>query len=317
MKPKIITVKEHLKQQRVEEPLTKVIYALSEGVKEFGIWLEETGDCSYTGESCEARGDKQLVADAVAEQCFKQKLFSNCPGLIAAIISEESGFEEINREARYLIVLDPDDGSKNVLINGPFGSIVLIVEKVGIPEQFKIKASVVATYGVRTDLYVALAGRVDGYTLDKARGKFVLTEPGISIPKSGKILVPGKLKAKWPSSMQECIAALERDKERVRNFGAFVCDCINLLFNGGIFFYPDGKLLLLCELMALAFLIEQAGGSAIDVSGQRIVELLPQRWEDWKKNWNAKSGIAIGSLEDVEKVLAFLKQEAVSLRKAA
>jgi fructose-1,6-bisphosphatase I len=65
-----------------------------------------------------------------------------------------------------------------------------------------------------------------------------------------------------------------------RYVGSLVADFHRNLLGGGIFAYPAntktprGKLRLLYEANPLAFIVEQAGGAAID-GGQRVLDVAP------------------------------------------
>jgi fructose-1,6-bisphosphatase I len=84
----------------------------------------------------------------------------------------------------------------------------------------------------------------------------------------------------------------------VRYVGSLVADVHRNLLGGGIFCYPantrspSGKLRLLYEANPLAFLVEQAGGAAID-GGRRILEVVPTALHQ-------RTPLFIGSRNDVD-----------------
>ena len=95
-----------------------------------------------------------------------------------------------------------------------------------------------------------------------------------------------------------------------RYIGSLVADFHRNLLKGGIYLYPatqknpSGKLRLLYEANALAFIIEQAGGKASD-GQQRILDIQPE-------NLHQRTALFIGSammVEEAERLVQFSESE--------
>lgn len=225
-------------------------------------------------------------------------------GECCAIASEED--EEIihintpqAKEAKYVVMMDPLDGSGNIDVNVSIGTIFSIFQRVtpvGTPashEDFlqegnKCLASGYMIYGTSTMLVYTTGNGVNGFTLDPSIGEFCLSHPKITIPAKGKIYsVNEGNKADFPKGLNNYIEwcqQIDKDTNRPyssRYIGSMVADLHRNLLKGGIFIYPqttkkpNGKLRLLYECNPMAYIVEQAGGRATNGFGKRILDLKP------------------------------------------
>ena len=170
------------------------------------------------------------------------------------------------------------------------------------------------TYGSSTMMVYTTGHGVNGFTLDPSIGEFCLSHPDIKTPKEGKIYSVNQGNySQFPKGIQQYIDYCQvTDKETRRPYssryiGSFVADFHRNLLKGGVFMYPatgsapEGKLRLLYECNPMAFLIEQAGGKAIDGNGrimEKQIEGLHQR-----------SPVFIGSEAMVDKVEEFMASD--------
>ncbi len=201
---------------------------------------------------------------------------------------------------KYLLVFDPLDGSSNVDVNISVGTIFSIL-KAPVPnrparaEDFlqagtRQVCAGYAIYGSSTMLVLTLGNGVNGFTLDRDVGEFVLTHPNMTIPAdTGEFAINASNRRFWEAPVQryvdECLAGKEGPRGRdfnMRWVASMVAEVHRILTRGGIFMYPRdtkdpakaGKLRLLYEANPMAFVVEQAGGAA-STGYQRILDIAP------------------------------------------
>lgn len=237
------------------------------------------------------QGETQMKLDVFANETFKKALMAR--GDIAGFASEEDdtyvAFDtEMGRNAKYVLLTDPLDGSSNIDVNVSVGTIFSIykrVSPVGTPvtmEDFLQKgrkqvAAGYVTYGSSTMLVYTTGNGVNGFTYDPSLGTFILSHPDLQMPKIGKYysINEGQY-VTFPQGVKKFIKyCQEEDKATKRPYssryiGSLVSDFHRNLLKGGIYIYPtstvypNGKLRLLYEGNPMAFLAEQAGGLATD-----------------------------------------------------
>ena len=220
-----------------------------------------------------------------------------------------------------MVLFDPLDGSSNIDVNAPIGTIFSIyrrVSELGKPcteEDFlqpgnKLMAAGYVIYGSSTMLVYGTKLGVNGFTLEPSIGEFCLSHPNLQCPANGKIysLNQGN-SSKFDDGLRSFLDyCMEVNKEEGRPYshryiGSMVADMHRTLIKGGIFIYPadksnpKGKLRLQYECNPMAFLIEAAGGLASYGSGF-ILDIEPQELHE-------RTPIYIGSKNMVEKVLEF------------
>lgn len=247
------------------------------------------------------QGEEQMKLDVLANDLFISTLRSR--GEICGIASEEmedfiSFDEEIHKDAKYVVLIDPLDGSSNIDVNVTVGTIFSIYRRISEPgtpatlEDFlqpgnqQVAAGYLA-YGTSTMLVFTTGNGVNGFTYDPGIGSFFLSHPKMQIPDDGKIYsinegnyvhFPEGVK-KYIKWCQELDPATNRPLTS-RYIGSLVADFHRNLLKGGVYIYPKGttapkgKLRLLYECNPMAFLMEQAGGSASD-GYTRIMDLNP------------------------------------------
>jgi fructose-1,6-bisphosphatase I len=250
-------------------------------------------------------------------------------GQVCGAASEEnekySAFDnETCRKAKYVILFDPLDGSSNIDVNVSIGTIFSIFRRsssvgdlANINDFLQKGSDQVAAgyviYGSSTMLVYTTGHGVNGFTLEPSIGEFCLSHPDMKIPDDGAIysINEGNLNIS-PKGVQEYVAwCKELDKKTNRPYsaryiGSLVADFHRNLIKGGIYIYPgtekspDGKLRLMYESNPLAFIVEQAGGSASFGTG-RILDLQP-------KELHQRTPLFIGSKNMVEKAINLLNK---------
>jgi fructose-1,6-bisphosphatase I len=252
-------------------------------------------------------------------------------GVLCAIASEENAdlveIPEHFPKGDYILVIDPLDGSSNIDANVNVGTIFSILRRkersdcsARLCEVLQKGAEQVAAgyflYGTSTMMVYTTGRGVRGFTLDPSVGEFLLSHPDIRIPDRGKIYsVNEGYTAYWDEATREVVDYFKSpDNDRgqpysARYIGSLVADFHRNLLYGGIFLYPadlldpkkpHGKLRLMCEASPLAFVCQQAGGSASD--GERdILDIEPTELHQ-------RVPLFIGSRKDVDKVLEIYRK---------
>ena len=272
------------------------------------------------------QGESQMKLDVFANDTFKRALMAREE--VAGFASEEEddfvAFDtERGRNARYIILTDPLDGSSNIDVNVAVGTIFSIYRRitpVGTPvtlEDFmqpghKQVAAGYVVYGSSTMLVYTTGNGVNGFTYDPFLGVFCLSHENLQIPPTGKIysINEGQY-LKFPMGVKKYIKyCQEEDKATNRPYtsryiGSLVSDFHRNMLKGGIYIYPNatnypnGKLRLLYEGNPMAFLAEQAGGLAND-GHNRILDIEPTALHQ-------RVPFFVGSKEMVEKANEFMR----------
>jgi fructose-1,6-bisphosphatase I len=242
------------------------------------------------------------------------------------VISEENdGIVKLSAKGgKYIVYLDPLDGSSNIDVNVSIGSIFSVYmrearynstlkEEDALQPGVRQVAAGYVLYGSSTILAYTTGLGVSLFTLDPSIGEFILSDRRIKIPDHGAIysINEGSYNS-WDLGLKKYIKYCQKEDAETnrpysaRYIGSMVADIHRTLIKGGIFIYPhskkypNGKLRLMYECNPLSFIIEQAGG--MGTNGQkRIMELHP-------KAIHEQTPIYIGSSKNVEKVMSFLKK---------
>lgn len=247
------------------------------------------------------QGEEQQKLDWYANERFKEALAAR--GEVCGLASEEEegvvAFTPFPAKAsKYVVLIDPLDGSSNIDVNVSVGTIFSIYKRkspVGGPvtlEDFlqpgdaQVAAGYVI-YGSSTMLVYTTGQGVNGFTLDPSIGCFCLSHPDIRIPEQGYIYSVNEGNyLKFPFGVKRFIKYCQSDVPGERRpyasryIGSLVADFHRNMLKGGIYMYPsgtnapNGKLRLLYEANPLAFLAEQAGGQATN-GRQRLMALQP------------------------------------------
>ena len=247
------------------------------------------------------QGESQQKLDLYANDVFKAALEAR--GEVCGVASEEEDdFVSFDSDrginSKYVVLMDPLDGSTNIDVNVSVGTIFSIykrVSEVGTPvtiDDFlqpgiKQVAAGYVIYGSSTMLVYTTGNGVHGFTCDPSLGVFYLSHENMQTPKTGNCysINEGNY-LKFPLGVKKYIKfcqEIEPEDNRPytsRYIGSLVADFHRNLLKGGIFIYPstaqapNGKLRLLYESNPIAFLSEQSGGRATD-GFQRIMEINP------------------------------------------
>lgn len=257
-------------------------------------------------------GEVQQRLDMSAHIRFVRALRNG--GEVAAVVSEEE--EDLiytgNHHGKYVVAIDPLDGSSNIDVNVSIGTIFSIYRRVtdiGTPPdesdflqggEQQVCAGYVL-YGSSTILVYTTGSGVNGFTYDISLGEYFLSHPSMMTRPNGAIYScnEGNM-ADFAGPVQRYIIACRNRRMTARYIGSLIADFHRNLIKGGIYLYPSipraprGKLRLLYECYPLAFLIEQAGGAATD-GRTRILDIPID-------GVHQRSPLMIGSSEMVDEI---------------
>jgi len=275
------------------------------------------------------QGEDQQKLDVYANEVFIQTLINR--EIVCGIASEENddfitvAGSDNSHNNKYVVLMDPLDGSSNIDVNVSVGTIFSVfrrVSPVGAPvteadflqpgtEQV---AAGYVIYGSSTMLVYATKRGVNGFTLDPQIGEFSLSHPDIQCPPDGKIYsVNHGNFFQYEQGVKEYITCCQKKTKAdggpytQRYIGSMVADVHRNLIKGGIFTYPgtidkpNGKLRLLYECNPFAFIVEMAGGRATD-GKQRVMDLQPTELHQ-------RTPFFVGSKNMMDELDAFIKAD--------
>ena len=298
--------------------LSGVLYDIALAAKMIASKVRRAGLADILGSADlqNVQGEMQQKLDVFANETIIKALDHG--GRLCAMASEEEPdiihIPEGFRCGKYALLFDPLDGSSNIDVNVPVGTIFSVVRKITRgsrgemedmlqPGRRQVAAGYII-YGSSTMLVYTTGQGVHGFTLDPSIGEFLLSHPNIRIPNEGRYLsVNDSYEQHWDDSVKALMRRYrgldgERKAMNVRYVGSLVADFHRNLLGGGIFCYPankkspKGKLRLLYEANPLAFICEQAGGAATD-GANRILDIQPTELHQ-------RVPLFMGSKSDVE-----------------
>jgi fructose-1,6-bisphosphatase I len=284
--------------------LTQVLSSIRLAAKVVHRTINKAGLVDILGDagSENVQGEHQMKMDIYANDTFLKSFKSM--GEVCGVGSEEvedfiAFDDDMHNNSKYVVLMDPLDGSSNIDVNVSVGTIFSIYRRVsplGGPVQLedflqpgnKQVAAGYVIYGSSTMLVFTTGNGVNGFTLDPSIGTFCLSHPLIQVPENGSIYSVNEGNyVHFPEGVKRYIKYCQELDEpsgrpyTSRYIGSLVSDLHRNLLKGGIYLYPTGtkspkgKLRLLYECNPLAFIVEQAGGRATD-GYQRIMDIKPE-----------------------------------------
>ncbi len=298
--------------------LSNLLYDIALAAKIIAAAIRRAGLVNILGSAnaLNVQGEEQQKLDVIANETIKNCLSHT--GRVCVMGSEED--EDIipvppeYPVGKYAILYDPLDGSSNIDVNSAVGTIFSIYRRVSMEGRgtasdvlqpgCKQVAAGYVMYGSSTMLVYTTGQGAHGFTLDPTIGEFLLSHPRIVTPRSGRYYSVNESNfPRWDKAMQTAVRGLKGEDPELmkpknsRYIGSLVADFHRNLIAGGIFLYPAdtnnprGKLRLLYEASPMAFIAEQAEGSATD-GVNRILDIVPAQLHQ-------RTPLVIGSREDV------------------
>lgn len=306
--------------------LSRLINSIRLAAKVVNHEVNQAGLVDITGAAGETniQGEDQQKLDVYANEKFIQTLTNR--EIVCGIASEENddfitiAGSKNDHKNKYVVLIDPLDGSSNIDVNVSVGTIFSIYRRVtpiGTPVQLedflqpgiKQVAAGYVVYGTSTMLVYTTGHGVNGFTLNPALGSWYLSHPDMKFPEKGSIYSVNEGNyVHFPRGVKNYIKYCQEEKEdrpyTSRYIGSLVSDFHRNMIKGGIYFYPttasapNGKLRLLYECNPMAFIAEQAGGKASD-GFRRILDIEPTELHQ-------RAPFFCGNKEMVEKAEEFM-----------
>ncbi len=319
----VVTIERYIIEQERLHPeatgaLSGILQDLALAAKMIASKVRLAGLVDVLGEhgSDNVQGEAQQKLDVISNDIIV-KAMDHGGRLCAMASEEEEGIIPIPdrfKRGTYVLLFDPLDGSSNIDVNVPVGTIFSVLRRVSkghgagtmgdmLQPGYKQVAAGYVIYGSSTMMVYTTGQGAHGFTLDPSIGEFLLSHPDIKTPEHGRYLSVNEAYEKhWAENVKALIRRYrgmdgKREALNVRYVGSLVADFHRNLLGGGVFVYPanakntSGKLRLLYECNPLAFICEQAGGLAID-GHQRILDIEPT-------HLHQRSPYFIGSKADV------------------
>jgi fructose-1,6-bisphosphatase I len=333
--PTIVTIERHILEQQKQYPgatgvFTNLLYDMALAAKLIARETTRAGLVNILGaaENQNIFGEQQQKLDVFADEVIFR--MNHHTGRLCAMASEEHDdiipiplhFDT----GRYALLYDPLDGSSNIDVNMPMGTIFAIHRKVSKGERGslvdvlqagnRLVAAGYIIYGPSTMMVYTTGQGVHGFTLDPSLGEFLLSHPNITLPAKPKYYSVNQGYEKfWTPGVRRYVKWLQgihgvgHEPLAQRYIGALIADFHRNLLHGGVFLYPadskdpnkpGGKLRLMYEAQALAFIIEKAGGYASDGIGN-LLDVQPH-------GLHQRVPLFIGNRDLVEKAESFIRE---------
>ncbi|NDJ61023.1 MAG: class 1 fructose-bisphosphatase [Chloroflexi bacterium] len=337
MFPKIITIERHILEQQRMHPeatgeLTSLLYDLALAGKIIASQTTRAGISDILGatDSQNTYGETQQKLDVFADTIIR-RMNDHTERLCAMASEEHENIIPIPPRygtGKYVLLYDPLDGSSNIDVNVSVGTIFAIHRKrtdgehgvVGdmLQPGRDLVAAGYMIYGSSTMMIYSTGQGVHGFTLDPSVGEFTLTHPDLRIPEPGKFYSCNQGYEKyWSTGVQKFtkwLQGLDESDPDAKAFGhryvgSMVADFHRNLLQGGVFYYPAdmrkpdqpaGKIRLLFEAQAMAFLAESAGGYGSDGVGN-LLDLQPHELHQ-------RVPVFIGNRHMVERAEALIRE---------
>jgi len=302
-----ITVNQHItrEQRKIPNATGEFSLLLSEIVVSAKVIRDKitlAGIAEILGSTNEenVQGETVAVLDRLSNQILRRRLLQT--GLVCALVSEEDEEPLFPKEkyagGKFVVAMDPCDGSSNIACNVPVGTIFGIWERVTPTTEKASKEDLLQSgrklvcagyvlYGPSSMLVYSTGKGVHGFTYDPSIGEFILTHPSMQFPAYSKCYSVNECYWEWwAKPLRDFVTWLKTpNKEEHRPYtsryvGSLVSDFHRNLLYGGIYFYPKdtrsstGKLRLLYECAPLSFIAVQAGGLG-STGEENILDIIP------------------------------------------
>ncbi|MBW4437980.1 MAG: class 1 fructose-bisphosphatase [Pleurocapsa minor GSE-CHR-MK-17-07R] len=330
----ITTIERHILDQQKRFPsatgeFTELLYDIALAAKMIARETTRAGLANILGESegTNFYGERQQKLDVYADEVI-MSLNEGTQRLCAMASEEHDDLIEIPTQfglGKYVLLFDPLDGSSNIDVNVSVGTIFAIHRRVTPSGQGtmadvlqagrRLVAAGYVIYGSSTMMVYSAGQGVHGFTLDPALGEFLLSHPDIRVPDTAKFYSANQGNERyWTDGVRgftRWLQGMDPDDPRKplsgRYIGSLVTDFHRNLLQGGVFYYPAdsregapyGKMRLMFEAQAMAYLAQHAGAYASDGIGD-ILDVVPH-------SLHQRTPVFVGNRDLVERAEAFIR----------
>jgi fructose-1,6-bisphosphatase I len=299
-------LKKYLEKHKVDKGLIEVITDSVKGICEIYDVVRKV-PFNYS-DSTNSSGETQLSHDILADGILKDIYEKN--DKVRCIVSEEQASEICflhSEVAPYKVAFDPLDGSSvaahNVTVGTSIG-IYLAKNSKGFEDLTgnDLVGAVYGVYGPRLMIGLSIGEGVILFRYEN--GEFVIEKENMKVNQNMKYASFGGMQKSYEiGGFPELIEFWQDKAFKLRYTGSMATDLNAILMRGGgIFAYPYKKLRKLYECNPFAFIIEQAGGKATDICGNRILDLKVESIDESVE-------IVLGSSEYVDSAVTFFKKQ--------
>jgi fructose-1,6-bisphosphatase I len=316
------TLADYLGSKACPAGLSEVLLASANACIEISRLVRRGGLAGALGAAAgeNVQGEVQKALDVLANDILL-KAAKDCPRIAACASEELDHAIVMNADGDHLLLFDPLDGSSNIDVNAPIGTILSVLHR-GAHETLDDEAflqsgrlqlaAAYAVYGPQTIFVVTLGEGVAAFTLDPESGAFLMTTDSLKVPGAAQEFAINMANMRhWRlgvrTYIEECLAGATGARGKnfnMRWLAAMVGDMHRVLTRGGVFLYPwddrepsrPGKLRLMYEANPFAMLVEAAGGRAVDEVGE-ILDVVPTALHQ-------RTSVVMGAREEVERVLS-------------
>jgi fructose-1,6-bisphosphatase I len=274
------------------------------------------------GGNINVHGENVMKMDQIAHDIVIHYLRTT--GRVIQAVSEESEeIIDINGErGRYFLYFDPLDGSSNIPHGLPVGFLFGIAKRnLQGPEDCHLRSG--RNY-IAAGMFVIPTGTFTLGLKQAGTWRFHIDET-MNFVRPTRIMLPED-PATWELSFNSSSRYTYSDRVQnwirenhrkywFRYLGALAGDFHRVLSNGGMFMYPaivnhpdprknrpNGKLRLMYEASVVAFMAQEAGGTAVDENGFPILDIVPEYHHQ-------RTALYVGSRPLVEDIARVLKAE--------
>src|SRR5689334_18467374 len=232
----VVTIERFIIEQEKLHPeatgeLSGLLYDLALAAKMIANKVRSAGlaDILGSAESENVQGEVQQKLDVLANEIIVKAMDHG--GRLCAMASEEEPdiiqIPEHFKCGKYCLLFDPLDGSSNIDVNVPVGTIFSVVRKITRSSRGEMEdmlqpgrrqvAAGYVIYGSSTMLVYTTGQGAHGFTLDPSIGEFLLSHPDIRIPTTPRYLsVNDAYESQWEEpvrSLMRKYRGLEGDRK--------------------------------------------------------------------------------------------------------
>jgi len=302
-----------LQSNNYNSQLKEIILNIAEGsIKVYEKLNEDGYDVFGSIGEKNIQNEEVQKLDLIANEIFI-KNFKSITSIKSILSEENDNIVRLKKSGDYIVAMDPLDGSSNIDVNIPVGSIFSVLKnntKGFLQKGNQQKLACYVIYGTTTMMVFSIETDVFGFTLNTKSKQYILTHPNIQTPLDGSIFSVNEgnynsIEIEVVRFINSC-KELNKDQKRThtgRFVGSLIADFHRNMLKGGIFIYPktndrpSGQLRLIYECNPIAFIAKNANGKSTNLKNE-ILNITPSKIHE-------RTPFVVGSKNMVNKLLSF------------